>query len=108
MLSSVTPGAGFEMPALAATYPRGQETKTLLIVLEGRSTVWKTDLESTPRASDDGATSAAANATSAMTHLPISPQTSARPYRSAIVESRRDPGYRRDRLRRPEDRPRPA
>ena len=58
------------MPALAATYPRGHETTTLLIVLDGRSTVWKTDFESTPWASDDGAASAAATATSAMTHLP--------------------------------------
>jgi hypothetical protein len=70
MLSSVIPGAGFEMPALAATDPRGHETKTLLVVLDARSTVWKTDFESTTWASDDGATSAA-TATSAITHLPI-------------------------------------
>ena len=71
MLSSVIPGAGFEMPALAATNPRGHETKTLLVVLDGRSTVWKTDFESTTWASDDGPTSAAATPTSAITHLPI-------------------------------------
>ena len=71
MVSSITPGAGFEMPALVATYPRGHETTTLLIVLDGRSREWKTDRAKTTWASDDGATSAAATATSAITHLPI-------------------------------------